>query len=54
MKNVLIKNSKIILIVVNQLSLAEQIFLYELKNDANFIKLFIVHNLFNFQKREDL
>ena len=54
MKNVLIKNSKIILVVVNQLSLAEQIFLYELKNDANFIKLFIVHNLFNFQKREDL
>ena len=54
MKNVLIKNSKIILVVVNQLSLAEQIFLYELKNDGNFIKLFIVHNLFNFQNREDL
>ena len=54
MKNVLIKNSRIILVVVNQLSLAEQIFLYELKNDANFLKLFIVHNLFNFQKREDL
>ena len=54
MKNVLIKNSKIILVVVNQLSLAEQIFLYELKNDGNFIKLFIVHNLFNFQNRQDL
>ena len=54
MKNVLIKNSKIILVVVNQLSLAEQLFLYELKNDANFIKLFIVHNLFNFHHREDL
>ena len=54
MKNVLIKNSKIILVVVNQLSLAEQIFLYELKNDGNFIKLFVVHNLFNFQNREDL
>ena len=50
----LIKNSKIILVVVNQLSLAEQIFLYELKNDGNFIKLFIVHNLFNFQNRQDL
>ena len=54
MKNMLIKNSKIILVVVNQLSLAEQIFLYELKNDGNFIKLFIVHNLFNFQNRQDL
>jgi len=41
-------------VVVNQLSLAEQIFLYELKNDGNFIKLFIVHNLFNFQNRQDL
>ena len=31
MKNLLIKNSKIIIVVVNQLSLAERYFLYELK-----------------------
>jgi len=54
MKNVLINNSQIIIFVVNQLTLAEQIFLYEIKNQQNFDQLFIIHNLFNFEKKEDL
>lgn len=54
LKNVLIKNSQIIIFVVNQLTLAEQIFLYELKSQPKFEQLFIIHNLFNFQTREDL
>lgn len=54
LKNLLINNSQIILVVVNQLSLAEQIFLYQLKNQGNFDQLFIVHNLFNFENRKDL
>ena len=54
LKNLLINNSQIILVVVNQLSLAEQIFLYQLKNQRNFDQLFIIHNLFNFETREDL
>ena len=54
LKNVLIKNSQIIIFVVNQLTLAEQIFLYELKSQPNYEQLFIIHNLFNFQTREDL
>jgi hypothetical protein len=54
MKNVLINNSQIIIFVVNQLTLAEQIFLYEIKNQQNFDQLFIIHNLFNFEKKKDL
>ena len=54
LENVLINNSQIIIFVVNQLTLAEQIFLYELKNQQNFDQLFIIHNLFNFEKKEDL
>ena len=54
MKNLLIKNSKIIIVVVNQLSLAEQYFLYELKNDANFEELYVLHNLFNFKNKNDM
>lgn len=54
MKNFLIKNSKIIIVVVNQLSLAEQIFLYELKKDRNYEELFIIHNLYNFKTRKDI
>jgi hypothetical protein len=54
MKNVLISNSQIIIFVVNQLTLAEQIFLYEIKNQQNFEQLFIIHNLFNFEKKKDL
>ena len=54
MKNLLISNSQIIIFVVNQLTLAEQIFLYELKNQQNFDQLFIIHNLFNFEKKKDL
>lgn len=54
MKNVLIKNSKIILVVVNQLSLAEQLFLFELKNEGNFEELYILHNLFNFKNKEEM
>lgn len=54
LKNLLINNSQIILIVVNQLSLSEQIFLYQLKNQRNFDQLFVIHNLFNFQSKKDL
>lgn len=54
MKDVLIKNSKIIIVVVNQITLAEQIFLYELKNEGNFEELFVLHNLFNFKKKEEM
>ena len=56
MKNFLISHSKIILVVVNQLTLAEQLFLYELKNDNEdkFEELFIIHNLFNFENKRDI
>ena len=54
LKNLLINHSQIIIVVVNQLSLSEQIFLYELKNQQNFDQLFIIHNLFNFEKKEDI
>ena len=55
-KNFLISHSRIILVVVNQLTLAEQIFLYELKNDNEdkFEELFIIHNLFNFESKRDI
>ena len=55
-KNFLISHSKIIIVVVNQLTLAEQIFLYELKNDNEdkFEELFIIHNLFNFNERSHM
>ena len=55
-KNFLISHSRIILVVVNQLTLAEQIFLYELKNDNEdkFEELFIIHNLFNFENKRDI
>lgn len=36
---------------INQLSLAEKLFLYELKKDANFEELYIIQNLFNFRQR---
>lgn len=36
---------------INQLSLAEQLFLYELKNDGNFEELYIIQNLFNFNQK---
>ena len=41
---------------MNQLTLAEQIFLYELKNDNEdkFEELFIIHNLFNFENKRDI
>ena len=56
MKNFLISYSKIILVVVHQLTLAEQLFLYELKNDNEdkFEELFIIHNLFNFENKRDI
>ena len=56
LKNFLISYSDIIIVVVNQLTLAEQIFLYELKNDNEdkFEELFIIHNLFNFDKRRQM
>ena len=54
MKNVLIKNSRIIIVVVNHLSLAEQLFLFELKDEPNYEELFIIHNIFNFKNKEDM
>lgn len=54
MKNLLIKYSKIIIVVVNNLSLAEQLFLYELKNDGNYEELFIIHNIFHFKTKEQM
>lgn len=54
LKNLLINHSQIIIVVVNQLTLAEQLFLYELKNQQNFAQLFIIHNIFNFEKKEDM
>jgi hypothetical protein len=54
MKNVLIEKSKIIIVVVNQLSLAEQLFLFELKNDRHFSELFVIHNLFYFKRRKEI
>ena len=54
MKNLLIKNSKIIIVVVNQLSLAEQLFLFELKNEENYEQLFVIHNIFTFKEKEEM
>ena len=56
LKNFLISHSKIIIVVVNQLTLAEQLFLYDLKsdNEDKYEELFIIHNLFNFDKRKDM
>ena len=53
-KNFLIKNSKMILVVVNQLSLREQDFLSKLKDDENCEELYILHNLFNFRNKRDM
>ena len=54
MNNLLIKNSNIIIFVVNELSLEEQTFLYELKNNDCFQQLFIIHNLFNFEYIDEM
>lgn len=54
LKNLLINHSQIIFVIVNQLSLAEQIFLYQLKSQRNFDQIFVIHNLFNFETRKDL
>lgn len=54
MKTVLIKYSKIIIVVVNNLSLAEQLFLYELKNEGDYEELFIIHNIFHFKTKEQI
>ena len=56
LKNLLITYSSIIIYAVTQLSLSDQIFLYELKNNEQlkYEELFIIHNLFNYETREDL
>ena len=56
LKNLLIDNSQIILLIVNQLTLSEQILLNELKNQnkVKFEQLYIIHNLFNFETKEDI
>ena len=54
MKNLLIKYSKIIVVVVNNLSLAEQLFLLELKTEANYEELFIIHNIFHFKTKGEM
>ena len=53
-RNFLINNSKIIIVVVNQLSLSEQLFLYELKTEKKYEELFILHNLFIFKTRREI
>jgi len=53
-RNFLINNSKIIIVVVNQLSLSEQLFLYELKTEKKYEELFILHNLYIFKTRREI
>ena len=53
-RNFLINNSKIIIVVVNQLSLSEQLFLYELKTEKKYQELFILHNLYIFKTRREI
>ena len=54
MKYLLIRNSKILIVVVNELSFSEQLFLYELKNEDNYEQLFVIHNLYKFKQKEDI
>ena len=54
MQNVLIRNSKIIIAVVNLLCLTDQLFLFELKNEDNYEQLYVIHNLFNFKQKEEI
>ena len=54
LRNFIINNSDIIILVVNQLTLSEQKSLYQLKTENNFDEIFILHNLCNFYKREQI
>ena len=54
LRNFIINNSDIIILVVNQLTLSEQKSLYQLKTENNFDEIFILHNLCNFYKRKDI
>ena len=54
MRNFLINNSKIIIVMVNQLSLSEQLFLYDLKTEKKYEELFIIHNLFIFKTKNEI
>lgn len=54
MRNFLINNSKIIIVMVNQLSLSEQLFLYDLKTEKKYEELFIIHNLYIFKTKNEI
>ena len=54
MRNFLINNSRIIIVIVNQLSLTEQLFLYDLKTEKKYEELFIIHNLFIFKTKNEI
>jgi hypothetical protein len=51
LRDFIINNSNIIILVVNQLTLSEQKSLYQLKTEKNFEEIFILHNLCNFYER---
>ena len=54
LRDFIINNSNIIILVVNQLTLSEQKSLYQLKTEKNFEEIFILHNLCNFYEREQI
>jgi hypothetical protein len=54
LRDFIINNSNIIILVVNQLTLSEQKSLYQLKTEKNFDEIFILHNLCNFYEREPI
>ena len=55
LRNFILKNSKIIIVVVNQLSLTEQQFLYDLKTEIDkYDQIFVVHNLYHLYTMDDI
>ena len=54
MRNFLINNSQIIIVMVNQLSLSEQLFLYQLKSEKKYEELFIIHNLYILKTKKEI
>ena len=54
LRDFIINNSNIIILVVNQLTLSEQKSLYQLKTEKNFDEIFILHNLCNFYERAQI
>ena len=55
LRNFILKNAKIIIVVVNQLSLNEQQFLYDLKTEIDkYDQIFVVHNLYHLYTMDDI